>query len=429
MRALIDHPDEIDEQVYRAFVRDAQLEGLMADYLVQGESYLALNAIILDRQDAVQLEKVTETFTRALVRAGRIVAADVPLLVDMGFPWVAAELLSAEPPRVPLIGRFDFAQDRAGHWWVLELNADTPSGIRETAVVDRLVHEALPAARTLRRPSEPFEGVLCQAILAGCASVGAGEALGLLTNAGEMEDLAQIAFVGRLVERPLRERGVGVVLADLDNVSAPHGALALCGQPVAALYRGAPYEAMFGGRAFAAIYGAVARGRVQLLNGLFGLLLQHKGLLAWLWDHRADPRFPADEQLAVAHHLPPTWMIGCTPSGWPREDLVAKQVFGREGEEIFFGDEVDAPTWDVLRRRRTYVAQQRIDVCQFDAVVPAALGPVWQTGRAAVGCFTIDGRAAGFYTRFGGRITTSRAKWLATFVDTAGDGGPTKEGL
>jgi glutathionylspermidine synthase len=418
MRALVTAPDHIGDGAYQRFLQAALLEGLMADHLVEGEPYLALNAVVLEPRDAVLLPELVEAFTGALVRAGGILARDVPTLVEMGFPWVAAELLAAEEPRAPLVGRFDFVQDDDGHWWLLEFNADTPSGIRETIVVDELVHATVPAAQALGHPSAGFGPALRQVFLETCADLPLGSNLGLLTNTGEMEDLAQIAFMGRLLEPALRCRGVGVVLADLDNVSAPRGRLALCGRPVAALYRGAPYEAMLGTTVFSAIYEAVAAGHLQLFNGLFGLLLQHKGLLAWLWAHRHDPCFTERERWAIRRHLPPTWPIDAYPSATRREELVAKQVFGREGEEVFFGDAVAGDAWDLLRRRRTYVAQQRIEVQQLGAVVATSRGLVSQDGFATVGCFNVREQGIGFYTRFGGRITTNRAKWLATFVDS-----------
>jgi glutathionylspermidine synthase len=180
---------------------------------------------------------------------------------------------------------------------------------------------------------------------------------------------------------------------------------------------------MLGTTVFSAIYEAVAAGHLQLFNGLFGLLLQHKGLLAWLWAHRHDPCFTERERWAIRRHLPPTWQIDAYPSATGREELVAKQVFGREGEEVFFGDAVPGDAWDLLRRRRTYVAQQRIEVQQLDAVVATSRGLVSQDGYATVGCFNVREQGVGFYTRFGGRITTNRAKWLATFVETPHPGG------
>src|SRR5262249_19607960 len=150
-------------------------------------------------------------------------------------------------------------------------------------------------------------------------------------------------------------------LGDADNLQATGKGLSLCGKPIGALYRYLAFESILGGPAFAAIADASAAGRVRLLNGLFGLLLQHKGLLGWLWSHRDDLRFTPAERRAICEHLPPTWLIGDRPSDVLVGELVVKQVFGREGAEVMFGAEITSDDWIELERRRTYVAQQRID--------------------------------------------------------------------
>src|SRR5712692_5208728 len=153
MRVLVSDPARSNEGRYRRFVRRAELCGLLADHLYQGEPYLALNAVVLDQSEAALLRHVTEQFATAFHKAAQVLAADVPRLVAMGFPWAAAELLAAETPAMPLAGRLDFVRDAAGAWWLLEFNADTPSGIREAIVADELVHRLLPQAGPLGRPN------------------------------------------------------------------------------------------------------------------------------------------------------------------------------------------------------------------------------------------------------------------------------------
>jgi glutathionylspermidine synthase len=416
MRSLIQDPAWLTPARYRRFVRRAQLEALLPDHLVLGEPYLALNALLLEPGELELLARLTETFSRAFQRTGQALADDVPALVALGFPWAAAELLACEPRRMPLVGRFDFVLDTAGHWWLLEFNADTPSGVREAIAVDRLAHCLLPDQR-LRRPSAALEPRLVAAVQQALADLPPGANLGLVTTAGELEDLAQMAFTQRLLRRPLAERGLGVVLGDADNLHTAAGGLSLCGQRIAALYRYVPFEATFGSAFFSTLYDAVVDERLVLLNGLYGLLLQHKSLPAWLWEHRQDPALPAEERAAIAAHLAPSWPIASYPRPFDRAGLVAKQVFGREGEEVFFGEDLDAAAWQALVQRQTYVVQQRIEVASCAAVVASSLGPRLVEGRATVGCFAVDGRFAGFYTRFGGKIITSRAKWLATLVE------------
>jgi glutathionylspermidine synthase len=416
VRVLLTDPSSVTDGDYQRFVQRAQLEGLMADHLVQGEPYLALNAVVLDPAEDELLRRLTPPFATAFQRAGKLVMADRALMEEWGFPWVAAELLAAEEPRMPVVGRFDFVRDEDGRWWLLELNADTPSGIREAIVVDAIVHETLAQARPLARPNVGLGPALVAAFEECLDELPVRRRrLGLVTHTGELEDLLQMAYTEELLRAPLARRGIEVVLGDAANLRATASGLSLCGRPVGALYRYLAFETILGGPAFAAIADASAAGGMRLLNGLFGLLLQHKGLLAWLWEHRDDPRFTPEERQAIREYLPPTWKITERPADVPTTELVAKQVFGREGAEVMFGEETPAEDWAELERRRTYVVQQRIAVVEQDAVTWTTHGPVLQSGRATVGAFAVAGKWGGYYTRFGGKIITSRAKWLATF--------------
>lgn len=415
MRALVADRSRIPDGLYRRFVRRAQVEGRLADHLYAGEPYLALNAIVIEPGDSERLARLTEVFSSAFDRAARRLAGDVSLLQEMGFPWVAAELLSGEQPRVPVLGRFDWVQDRDGRWWLLEFNADTPSGLREAAVADRLVHELLPEARCLARPSAGLVERVAEEVARALEGLPSGRALGLVTDAGELEDLSQMAFTRDVLTRSLGQRKTAVVLGDVDNLRLTSDGLVLGRQPLGALYRYYPFEGMLGLPAFSAVYGAVTEGKLRLLNGLYGLLLQHKGLIAWLWEHRDDRCFSDEERAAIHDHLPPTHQIVDGPA---KSDgsVVVKQVFGREGEEVFFSEDLSPDDWRALRQRRTYVVQRRIEVAELDAAVWSSSGPRIQRGHATVGSFAVGGKFAGYYSRFGGKIITARAKWLATLV-------------
>jgi glutathionylspermidine synthase len=404
--------------LYRRFVQRAQVGGLLADHLAHGEPYLALSPLVLDADSDTQLRRLTQLFARIFDRAARCLAADVPTLEAMGFPWVAAELLQTELPRTPIIGRFDFVRDRASHWWLLEYNADTPSGVREAIAVEEIACDLLPAAHNLIRPSIGLANALIAAFESAVSDLPRGSTFGLLTNAGELEDLAQIVFTSRLIGRRLASRGIMVVVGDIDNLRAGQRGLTLCGQRIQALYRYVPFETWFGTPEFAALYDAVDRGQIRLLNGLYGLLLQHKGLLPWIWAHREDAEFTADERAAIAEHLPPTWNVADYANGASDadQDVVVKQVFGREGEEVFFGSALSSEDWSRLRHRRTYVVQRQIEVVAEAAVIPTSTGAHMAEGHATVGSYVVAGKWAGYYTRFGGRITNAQAKWLATLT-------------
>jgi glutathionylspermidine synthase len=434
MRVLVEDPAELPEARYRELLLRAQVEGLLADHLVLGEPYLALNAVVLEPDEDARLRWATTALASALHKAGQALCRDVPQLVELGFPWAAAQLLAVETPRHPVVGRFDFAQDRDGCWWLLEYNADTPSGVREAVVGDRLVRELAPGGAELGLPNAGLADQLADAF---DAAVPDGPALGVITSTAELEDLCQAEFTAALLRPRLAKRGIEVLVGD---GRAPFGARSgafgarsdpsearsglrstargarLDGRAIHALYRLLPFETTLGTPTFAAIFDAVAAGRLRLLNGLYGLLLQHKGLMAWLWANRRDAGLTAEERAAVEAHLPPTWLIEDTPGDECRGGLVAKQFFGREGEEVHFGAELSDDDWRELVRRRTYVAQRRIVTLELEAAVFGSIGGERWRGHATVGPFTIDGAWGGYYTRFGPRVITNRSKWIATLA-------------
>jgi glutathionylspermidine synthase len=438
VRALRDTIGEADApDRWQAFLLDTIRLAPMPDFLLYGEPYPCLNAVALARHEHRQLVEVTETFARIFEKAAAALAGDGAALERLGFPWVAAELLRLEQPAAPpILGRFDFLLDRRERWQLLEYNADTPSGARETVVVEPLIVHHLGSAGSVQRDGRSLRGTagtlrlaLVGAVRAALAATiprpggaGGGSATGrvtcgIMTDAGYNEDLAQGVFLARTLGVALAPDGVDLVLGDVDNLYLSRGRLMLYGRPLAALYRYYPFESLLGQQAFADLFTAVSTGRVQLLNGLTGLLVQNKGVLAWLWEHRDDPRFSVDERRAIREHLPPVYWIDAMPESLDRRRCVLKQVFGREGEEVYFGDAISAEDWERCRAWGSYVVQERVDAEPFPAVVRTSRGPEVRSVWAAVGSFTARSRWAGYYTRLDAPITTAHAKFVATVVE------------
>jgi glutathionylspermidine synthase len=319
--------------------------------------------------------------------------------------------------RAPLlspVGRFDFLLDEAGEWRLLEYNSDTPSGLRETIVAERLLWRGLAERRRYRRLGAGLAGRLRAAFRRLLAAAPRPvRRLGLVTDAGYAEDLAQLVFLRDL----LADLGLPIVLADVDNLAVRDGRVRLLGQEVDALYRLYPVERLYGQPSFPPLMEAALAGRVLLLNPLAALLAQSKALLAWLWARRDDPRFPRNERAAIARHLPETYLIADAPAGLDRARFVVKEFFGREGEEVYFGDQIDDADWERCRAWRTFVVQRAVVSQAVPAVVPADGGFAPEPRLPCVGSYVADGRWGGLYVRLGGMITTNRAQHVAAFVE------------
>lgn len=419
MRALLTDPAAVSERHFQRFADRALVRGVLPDWLNRAEPYFTLNALILTAGEGAALRAATDAFARVFAKATAAVAPDVDRLVSFGFPWAAAEFLAQEPGSPFILGRFDFAPDAAGCPWVLECNADTPSGLREGAVVDALIHEWAPGAGAYAPLSGHLAAAFVRQVEAALTAPGGPpvERLGLVTEAGMIEDLAQFVFTRDLLARALAPQGIEVVLGDVDNLGWRRNTLCLAGRPVQALYRYYPFETLFGTPGFPAIYDAVFSGRLRLLNGLRGLLTQNKALLAWIWQHQADPLFTPVERAAIAAHFPPTHAILDLPPDFDYRHSVIKQVFGREGEEVYFGDRLSSTGWEQCRRWRSYIVQERIDVQPLDAVLWRRSGPAVEAVWPSLGAFVCGDRFAGCYSRVGGPIIDHSAKFLATWSD------------
>ncbi|HZU07718.1 MAG TPA: glutathionylspermidine synthase family protein [Chloroflexota bacterium] len=400
---------------WTAYLHEAALRYYLYDSTVAGDPYLGFDALVLDRAAWQRLVEATELLGQVFQRAVRAVQRDRPTLERLGFPWPVAEMLVHEPaaPWLSPIGRFDFLLDSHGEWRLLEYNCDTPSGVRETSGAERLLARLLDPRGAYRRLGSRLAARL-RAAFARLLQTAPRPVrrLGLVTDAGYAEDLAQLLFLREV----LRDLGPELVLGDIDNLVVRRGRVYLLGRPVEALYRLYPIERLYGQPVFPGLLDAALAGRVLLLNPIAALLAQDKALLAWIWAHRQSGLFTPAQQRAIARHLPETYLITEVPAELDRRAFVVKEFFGREGEEVYLGEALDAADWERCRAWRTFVVQRLVESQQVETVFwrGARLEPV--RCIPCVGSYLAAGRWAGVYVRLGDRITTNRAQHVAAFV-------------
>ena len=419
-------PDGHLDQLFGAFLSDAIETAPMPDFVISGEPYPTLGALVIDHGSHSELSRLTEAFDRIISNAIDHILADRAYLVRLGFPDVAIDPLTREPRGTrPLIGRFDFLMDQCGRWQLIEYNADTPSGLRETITIEPLVwrylpltlRQALPGGTNLSTAlTRATRDRLSHPLIKGRPV----RTLGLFTDASHTEDFSQTEALAKLICEPLSEVGIEVVVADVDNLHLVRGRLHFQTGPVDAVYRYFPFETLLAHPAWKMLFTAVANGQVRLLNGLRGLLAQNKGVLAWIWSHRDDVSvFDVSDCAIIRDHLPATrWVDAIAPRD-TRDQFILKQVFGREGEEVRRGSEVDDDAWRQCVAWGSYVSQQRVQTFPLPAMIATSRGHrdigVWP----CIGSFAVDGHWAGYYTRIGAEITRHDAKWCATGVSTA----------
>jgi glutathionylspermidine synthase len=384
------------------------------DAFAAGKRYLSLTAVVLTQQEAEQLCRVTETFTRLLDRAVDGILADPDWWSTLAWPWAAIELARQERShpggRASLFGRFDFLQDAAcGDWQLIEYNADTPSGGRELSGLEPAVARVYPH---LRRMYTGFARHLARTLRDRIHQHPRPVRLvGVVSTHRWLEDLSQAVWLAALLQRA----GQPTLVGDVNDLQMRNGRVILRGQTIDALYRFYPIERLYRHAIFASLCEASLDGQLLLLNGLRGFLAQSKACLAWVWENRCLLA-PVD-RATVERHLPPT-LLARDPDAYALlPDGVVKHVNGREGDSVVFGRTMDRAAWEERLLEGGYVVQR---VVAAPVMADVAVNDWRRTIEvlhdrvACVGSFSVGGRFAGCYTRLDGPITSARATYAAT---------------
>jgi glutathionylspermidine synthase len=286
-----------------------------------------------------------------------------------------------------LYGRFDLAYDGRTPVKLMEFNADTPTALLESAVVQWQWFEDLRAAGRLASTSDQYNSIH-ERLIAAFGNMDIDRRLHLAAMGGIEEDegtilyLADCAAQGGLEAVPMAVEQIGVdakgFFTDLDN------------RVIRTLFKLYPWEWMARDA-----FGRSTRTRsCKFIEPMWKMLLSNKGLCAELW--RLHPGHP---------NLLPSVYEGEAGAADLGADVVRKPLFGREGANI------------EIRHGADIVAAS--DGPYQGAALLQALAPVFtDCGRTAIiGSWVVAGEACGLCVREeDGRITTNRARFIPHYI-------------
>lgn len=387
-----------------------------------GWRYLSLNPLVLTAAELTKLARLTVQFGRLLDLATAGVLNDPAWWSELAWPWPAIELARQEPawPHSSPYGRFDWLLEAATQTWQLvEYNADTPSGGRETSALEPAVWRLHGGRAACLRPAGRGLPRRLAATLDQRLRTWPGAPVrhvGIISSHTWLEDMAQAWWLAGL----LRTRGWDALVGDVTDLSVNRGAVTLRGRRIEALYRFYPFERLYRHGVFGPLADAVLDKQLLLLNGLRGFLAQSKAVLAWLWAHRGERSLGRGARPLIEQHLPAVLPArdAAAPGLFP--EAVLKHVNGREGDSVVFADSLDAAAWEARLLEGGYVIQRRVRPEPLEHVEVDELAGELRRVRpryACVGSFCIGGAFGGAYSRLDGPITTGRAVFVPTLVE------------
>jgi glutathionylspermidine synthase len=308
------------------FAEQAEKIGFAFAY-VDGQPYWDESAryVFSRREIEDDLERATLELG-ALFRdlAGRIVASE-SMMARLGVPDHARDVVAASWRRRDrsLYGRFDFSYDGAGPPKLLEYNADTPTSLFESAVVQWFWLEQTIASGALPKDADQFNS-LHERLIDRWRLVGDGHFVHLACIAASVEDSGTAAYL----QDCARQAGLETALIDMRDIGLrAENFVDRSGRAIERLFKLYPWEWMFNenfGR-------AAPLKQARWIEPAWKMLLSSKGALALAWE------------LAPGHpNLLPCYFDDDPRAGELGETFARKPLYSREGGnvELHLGSEV-----------------------------------------------------------------------------------------
>ncbi|UFJ42724.1 glutathionylspermidine synthase family protein [Brevibacillus humidisoli] len=374
-----------------------------------GKEYLVPAFTLLSRQRVQQIAEVTEEAYRLIRKAVRFTQQEVPdeyLVHQLGISPALCEIVREHVP-YDGITRFDLSISENGVQ-ILEYNADTPTGVVETAYVSEAV---IRRFSTYANPSSAMNEAIRKAIQALCAYYRQRGFTGPLvySAAGEhVEDRGTVEYTRA-------QAGNLGSFVPLEQLRVEADGLYALDEKISIWYRLYPWEHLpydqdeTGFATGEYLIHLIAEQKVAAISPPQALIPQSKGMQALIWElaQLRHPLFDDTERQFIRQHFLPS---AFEPDSFLRSGIayVSKPFFGREGGAVTLYSAVgeveerdrEQAYWD-----QPMLYQQRVELP--DVVLSTEEGDF--AGHLLLGSFCIGGRFAGLLPRVGGKITGNLA--------------------
>jgi glutathionylspermidine synthase len=286
-----------------------------------------------------------------------------------------------------LYGRFDLAFNGQGPAKLLEFNADTPTALLESAVVQWQWLEDLRGAGALPADADQYNSIH-ERLIAALGQMGIAGRLHLAAVRDNEEDQATVLYLADCVAQAGLEPAP-IAIQDI-GVDAQGRLTDLQDRIIRALFKLYPWEWMA-----REDFGRYTLARpCQFIEPVWKMVLSNKGLCAELW--RLNPGHP---------NLLPSFYEGDPAAAGLSADVVRKPLLSREGANIEI-------------RHLGQVAAATGGPYGGPAILQQ-IAPVFQEGprTAILGSWVVAGQACGLCIREeDGPITTNRARFVPHYI-------------
>lgn len=383
----------------------------------------------------VETAETIQRVRQATERIGKIFDKIAPLLRqldeetlgDLGFPSEVYRFIRLQTlPVESVIARFDLVVTDC-EIKLLEMNADTPTFIKEAFYVNGKVCEAFGRPNPNTGCEEQLQQAIKQAIALSAQSLNIHLPNVVFAAHGDhAEDCLTTKYIKELYGRPSQFLDFGQLRLVFDpivengEVIVTRGLYDANGHKIDVLYRQTyPIEHLIVDedpltkeKVGQLLVELVADGELAIINPPSAFLLQSKAVLALIWGlhEQNHPYFSEEEHGWIQQYFLPTYLEADVflEKGM---SYVKKPSFGREGDTV----EIFNAIGEKLREDLQKTYQDELPVYQQFVELPTTTVQTEQ-GEQCVhymyGSFLINGQSSAIGIRAGGQITNNTSYFL-----------------
>ncbi len=393
----------------------SQFYGSIADFWADlyGQEYALYDVKVVKKAEVENIRKASKCASMIFQKTAHLLRhADDETLLELGFPANTLPFIRLEPSSAEtIIGRLDFVEVE-GTYKVLELNADTPTFIKELFSVNGAICHKFGVGNPNEAEEEFLSKTVTSSILQASSAI-QNPYVVFTSHEENIEDKQTSLYLKHLAKIPSSYVPLSKLQIDDEGLYDEEG------KRIDVLYRQTyPIEQLVldrgeqGENIGEMLLDLVLRQKLVILNPPSAFLLQSKVVQAAIWGLHEEKNafFTEEEHMWIEEYFLPTYL----EPDWFMENgysYVKKPAFGREGDTV----EVYHPTGELHfeEKNKSYtefvpVYQKYVDlpVCSFSSVKGQ------QQGHVMIGSFLLNGQPSAIGFRVGNRITDNLSYYL-----------------
>lgn len=404
-------------KIWFQLVEEMEREGFSWPSLLENDEwnqYMSPSLYEMPREVWQNIQTATYKVTQVLQKTVDLLKENPQFLHKLSIPYKLWDAIFSEQENslFSYFTRYDFIVN-GNDIKLIEANVDTPTGLLEPSVANRIICKAHGAYHP-----NMIEENLTKAwnLIKADYNIQDSDKIFFTSFGWHDEDKKTTLFNMKHCEHPLKEYvDVGEIIVADDGIYSPQG------EPIKFLYRLYPLEFLLEdvddqGKHIGELFlEHIAEGRVKVINPPNAMIIQTKSILALIWELYENnyDGYNEEEKEIIRKYFLPTY-LSADKFIATNTPYVSKPIYGREGGGVSIIENNMISEED----RTDYYYKQPKIYQQYMEMPNQSIG-TWDGdyhGKLLIGSHLIGGNPSGVFLRVGEKITGNLSMFMGLTV-------------